>query len=160
VGAGPDRQRLERLARGLGIAEHVIFTGFVSNPFALMRRADVFVSASHAESFGNVIVEAMAAGVPVISTRVPSGPETIISDSETGIFANARDPTDLAAKIASVLSDRRAAQAMAARARAAVARYDVRVVVEQYEDLLERVAAGAAGAAHNRTYTSHRAHRG
>jgi glycosyltransferase involved in cell wall biosynthesis len=157
LSTGPDRQRLERLAGELGVAERVAFTGFVPNPFALMRQADAFVSPSHSESFGNVIVEAMAAGVPVVSTRVPHGPETIIVAGETGLFARAREPEDLAAQVESLLADPARARALAARARAAAARYDVNVVARRYEDLLQRHAGERPATG---KYRSPRAHRG
>jgi glycosyltransferase involved in cell wall biosynthesis len=156
TGTGPDRPRLESLAARLGIAGRVAFTGYVSNPYALMRQADVFVSPSHAESFGNVIIEAMAAGVPVVSTRAPWGPETIITDGHDGILAAVRAPADLAARIGALLADPQAAQAMAARATVSVRRYDVTVVVGLYADLFERTADGARG---NGGYPSPRAHR-
>lgn len=157
LGAGPDRRRLERLAGELGIAGRVAFTGFVANPYALMRQADVFVSPSHAESFGNVLVEAMAAGAPVVSTRVPCGPETIITDGVTGVFARARDPRDLAAKIDSLLADPAAARALAVRARGSIVQYDVDVVVGRYEELLD--AAAGDRSLQNDEYPSARAHR-
>jgi glycosyltransferase involved in cell wall biosynthesis len=156
AGTGPDRPRLEFLAAELGMAGRVSFAGFVSNPYALMRQADVFVSPSHAESFGNVIIEAMAAGVPVVSTRAPCGPETIITDGKDGILAAVRAPEDLAGKIESLLADPHAARAMAARAKVSVSRYDVAVVVELYADLLQRTADRALG---NGGYPSPRAHR-
>jgi glycosyltransferase involved in cell wall biosynthesis len=138
LGSGADLEGLRRRAGELGVAERVAFTGYVANPHALISQADVFVSPSHSESFGNVIIEAMAAGAPVVSTRVPYGPETIITDGETGRFAQPRAPADLAAQVETLLADAAGARAMAGRARAAVRRYDVAVVVPQYEELLER----------------------
>ena len=160
LGTGPDRARIERRAASLGVASRVAFTGFVANPYALMRQADAFVSPSHSESFGNVIVEAMACGVPVVSTRVPCGPETILDDGMTGLFCAARAPADLAAKVEAVLADPGAAATRATRARAAAARYDVGVVVREYEDLLARAAAPrTAGCPAIEEYPSPRAHR-
>jgi glycosyltransferase involved in cell wall biosynthesis len=140
LGDGADRARLEALSNELGIAAHVKFLGFVANPFALMARADLFVSPSHFESFGNVIIEAMAVGAPVVSTRVPAGPESLIADGETGFFARPRDPEDLAAKITMLLDEPAKGQAVVERARAFAARYDVAVIMERYEALLELVA--------------------
>jgi glycosyltransferase involved in cell wall biosynthesis len=145
LGSGPDRIRLERLAGDLGVAERVSFPGYVGNPYALMRQAAVFVSPSHSESFGTVIIEAMAAGAPVVSTRVPAGPETIIDHGVTGLFARPRDPADLAARIESVLGEPAAARALAARGRASAGRFDVGVITERYAELLARTAAGAPG---------------
>jgi len=53
-----------------------------------------------------VIIEATAVGVPIVSTRVPCGPEVIVGEGETGIFANVHDPVDLADKIRRLLDDR------------------------------------------------------
>jgi glycosyltransferase involved in cell wall biosynthesis len=141
VGNGPERHRLESLARDLGVADRVAFSGFLANPYPVMARADVLVSPSHHESFGNVIVEGMALGVPVVSTRVPAGPEWIIDDGRTGIFAEPHNPNDLAKKIDLVLSDRQLAARLVQAASREVARYDVAAIVSRYERLFEDVAS-------------------
>ena len=74
LGQGEQYQRLNTLARQLGIAMDTAFLGFVSNPFAYMARSSVFVLSSTFEGFGNVLVEAMACGTQVVSTDCPSGP--------------------------------------------------------------------------------------
>lgn len=140
LGEGPEQARLEALARELGIADRVAFLGFVQNPHALMARADVFVSPSHAEAFGNAIVEAMAVGTPVVSTRVPAGPEWIIEDRQTGVFAAPRDPDDLAAKIELVLDDPELAAAIASRGRLRAADFEEAEVARRFERLFERLA--------------------
>jgi glycosyltransferase involved in cell wall biosynthesis len=140
LGEGPEGKRLATLAGELRIESRVAFLGFVPNPFALFSKADVFVSASHFEGFGNVLIEAMATGAPVVSTRVPHGPETVIIDGETGIFARSRDSADLAAKIRFLLEHPEERAAISERARAFVRRYDIRAVVPRYEAVL-RVAA-------------------
>jgi glycosyltransferase involved in cell wall biosynthesis len=142
LGEGPDRSRLEALARELGVASRVAFMGFVASPFGLMAQADVVVCASHFESFGNVLIEAMASGVPVVSTRVPYGPETIIVDGQTGVFARPSDPHDLAEKIRFLLDHPEEGVAIATRARSFVRRYDVSAVVPLYEAVLRAAAAG------------------
>jgi len=142
VGEGGDEDRLRRLAADLSVADHVAFTGFAANPFALIAQADVFVSPSHSESFGNVIIEAMAVGTPVVSTRLPHGPVTIVEDGRTGLFCNPRDPEDLAAKVRILLRDPDYARELARHARVDVARFDVSTVVPQYEELVYR-AVGA-----------------
>jgi glycosyltransferase involved in cell wall biosynthesis len=137
LGDGADRARLEALSRKLGVDACVGFPGFVANPFAFMAQADVFVSPSHFESFGNVIIEAMAVGVPVVSTRVPAGPELLIADGETGVFARPGNPEDLAVKITMLLDDPALGRAIAERARRFAASYDVGAIVPRYEELLK-----------------------
>lgn len=105
VGEGPLRQVLEQRVAQLGIAHRVQFLGFHSNPYPLLAAADVFVLSSHYEGFGNVIVEAMACGAPVVSTNCPYGPQDIIRSGENGILVEPNDPTALAQGILRVLDD-------------------------------------------------------
>ena len=84
LGEGEDRADLERLAAELGIAADVAMPGFVKNPFPYMREAAVLVLSSRWEGFGNVLVEAMACGTPVVSTDCPSGPAEILEDGKWG----------------------------------------------------------------------------
>ena len=74
LGEGEERPKLEALIRELDLEEDVSLPGFVDNPYAYMARSAVFVLSSAWEGFGNVLVEAMAVGTPVVSTDCPSGP--------------------------------------------------------------------------------------
>jgi len=105
VGDGDERPRLERVAKQYGIEEDVYFTGFLENPFSLISKAKVFVLPSLTEGFGNVILESMALGVPVISTSCPSGPVEIIKDGESGILVPVKDTDALAQAILRLLTD-------------------------------------------------------
>lgn len=79
IGEGPSRQELQDLARELGIEEHVFFLGFQQNPFRYIAMSSVFVLSSYFEGFPNALVEAMACGLPAVSTDCRSGPREIIS---------------------------------------------------------------------------------
>jgi N-acetylgalactosamine-N,N'-diacetylbacillosaminyl-diphospho-undecaprenol 4-alpha-N-acetylgalactosaminyltransferase len=79
LGDGPEREALIRKAIDLGLGDRVLMPGFAKNPFTLLRRADVFVLPSSAEGFPNSLLEAMAVGVPVISTNCASGPSEILA---------------------------------------------------------------------------------
>jgi glycosyltransferase involved in cell wall biosynthesis len=81
AGEGVERANLQRTAQVCGIANRVVLPGFVSNPYALMRRARAFVLSSSVEGFPNALVEAMAAGAPVIATNCPSGPSEILAEA-------------------------------------------------------------------------------
>jgi glycosyltransferase involved in cell wall biosynthesis len=117
VGEGPERAALEARIRQLGLDDAVRLIGFQQNPYAYMAAADVFVLSSIYEGFGNVIVEAMAAGVPVVATDCPSGPGEIIHDGEDGLLVPPADPAALAAALLRVLDDRALARRLAAAGR-------------------------------------------
>jgi glycosyltransferase involved in cell wall biosynthesis len=99
VGQGDRRGALESLARELDIADVVAFTGFDPNPHRQVARADVFALSSGWEGFGNVLVEALAAGVAVVSTDCPSGPSEILARGRFGALVPVGDSEALAAAI-------------------------------------------------------------
>ena len=79
LGDGSERKRLQEKSRELGIANKVHFVGKVNNPFAFMARSNVFVLASETEGLPNVLIEALACGVPIVSSDCRSGPREILS---------------------------------------------------------------------------------
>ena len=79
LGEGKLRAELEALASTLGIAADVTLLGFVENPYAYMTRAAVCALSSAWEGLGNVVIEALACGCPVVSTDCPSGPAEILA---------------------------------------------------------------------------------
>ncbi|HEY7798640.1 MAG TPA: glycosyltransferase [Hyphomonadaceae bacterium] len=83
LGDGPDRQQLEARIAELGLTGHIRLLGYAKNPFAIISRAELFVSGSHCEGFPNAMAEAMALGLPVIATDCPSGPAEILEEVET-----------------------------------------------------------------------------
>lgn len=83
IGDGPDRSLLESRAAELGLQDRIFLPGYMKNPFAILARAEFYVSASHCEGFPNALAEAMAVGLPSISTDCPSGPAEILAEMET-----------------------------------------------------------------------------
>jgi glycosyltransferase involved in cell wall biosynthesis len=96
LGEGPERARLDGLAGALGVAAEVHFAGFVDNPFAWMSRASLLAVTSLSEGFGNVIVEALACGLPVVSTACAGGPREILGGGRFGRLVPVGDAQALA----------------------------------------------------------------
>jgi glycosyltransferase involved in cell wall biosynthesis len=96
AGDGPGRSGLEALAQSLAIAPRVRFAGFVPDPGSLLARAALFVSASRFEGLGNAMVEALAWGVPVVSTDAPYGPREILAGGALGRLVPVGDAAALA----------------------------------------------------------------
>jgi glycosyltransferase involved in cell wall biosynthesis len=103
LGDGPERGRLEDLARDLGIADDTAFLGYQPNPYKYMAKSTVFALSSRFEGFGLVLAEAMALGVPVISTRCPSGPGEILEHGASGLLVPVGDPGSLASAMISLI---------------------------------------------------------
>jgi glycosyltransferase involved in cell wall biosynthesis len=94
---------LKALPGQLGVAADVDFPGFASNPMAYMARAACFVLASRSEGLGNVLIEALASGCPVVSTDCWGGPREILSDGAYGPLVPVGDDAAMAEAIAAVL---------------------------------------------------------
>lgn len=142
LGDGELRAELEAQAAALGIADAVRFLGFQADPHAFVRAADVFVLSSVLESFGNVIVEAMAVGTPVVATDCRYGPGEIIHDGQDGLLVPPRDPAAIAAAVQRLLDDDALRQRIAQAGRARARDFDANVIAERYGALFERVHAG------------------
>jgi glycosyltransferase involved in cell wall biosynthesis len=96
VGKGEKETLLRSLAAQLGIEDQVIFAGFHSDPSPFYATADLFVLSSDYEGFGNVIVEALSFGLPVVSTDCPSGPSEILGSGTWGRLVPVGDADALA----------------------------------------------------------------
>ena len=105
LGDGPLREELENLAKRLNIYDHVDFLGFLDNPFPIIASSSVFVLSSDFEGFGNVLVEALAVGLPVVSTNCETGPSEILADGKYGLLAATGNPQSISTCIESVLSE-------------------------------------------------------
>ncbi len=104
LGEGPERGRLESLARELGVGERLFLPGRVPDVAAWLRRAAVLVHPARWEGFGLGVLEAMLAGVPVVASDVSSLPE-LVADGQTGVLVRPDDPSALGRGIARALDD-------------------------------------------------------
>jgi len=104
LGEGALRGSLEDLTRSEGLSGRVLMPGFVEDPTPYFRSADIFVLSSDYEAFGNVIVEALACGLPVVATDCPYGPREILDGGRYGDLVSLRDDVALSRAMRSALS--------------------------------------------------------
>ena len=103
VGNGAGRDAILSLAQDLRVADRVILAGFHPDPTPFYKTADLFVLSSDYEGFGNVIVEALACGIPVVSTDCPSGPSEILDSGRFGRLVPVGDAEAMAEAINAAL---------------------------------------------------------
>jgi glycosyltransferase involved in cell wall biosynthesis len=138
LGDGADRDRLQQHAAGKGVTDRVHFLGFQPNPWRFISRAHVFALTSTYEGFGNVLIEAMGCGVPVVATRSP-GTTEIIEDGVNGLLVD-HDPPSVARAIERLIKDATLRERITSRARASVEHYALPRVAERYDAMFQELA--------------------
>jgi glycosyltransferase involved in cell wall biosynthesis len=135
LGEGEQRGALESLSRELRVSRDVDFPGWVQDPFGYMLEADVFVLSSMWEGLPNVLIEALAAGCPVVSTDCPHGPAEILMDGRYGTLVPVGDVHALATGIMAELETPRRVEHQRSRAKD----FSVERVMPQYVAVLTGV---------------------
>jgi len=144
IGDGEQRSFLEKKIRRRGLEGCVRLLGFQQNPFKYMAAADLFVLSSRFEGFGNVIIEAMACGAPVVATDCPFGPGEIIKDGKNGILVAPDSTGALAEGMLRVLTDKELKKRLASGGATRSLDFDAKVITRAYEELFLHVA-GVSG---------------
>ena len=142
LGEGPQRNRLETLARRMGIADNISLPGWVPNPFAYMSRASVFVVSSRREGLSLVLIEALACGCPVVSTDCPSGPAEVLCNGEFGPLVPVGDDAALAAAMEHLVDNPPEGSVLRARAQD----FSVEACAEHYDRLIRKCLRDSASA--------------
>jgi len=139
AGSGPELASLREDSRGLGISNCVQFLGWREDLAALRSRWDLFVLPSLSDGFPLALLEAMAAGLPVVATDVDGIPELVV-EGQTGCLVPPSDPAGLAQKIGQLLADPKRRMAMGAAGRDRVTReFSVDRMVESTADVYSRL---------------------
>lgn len=138
LGTGPLRGDLETLAKKLGVNEQVEFRGFHPEPWLLFAEADCYVLGSRWEGFGHTLVEAMAAGVPVIATNCNFGPREVISDG-AGILVEPENESHIATAILKLINDPPLRAGLVSKGYARVSEFDTSDIVPSFVNLIREV---------------------
>ena len=131
AGEGEERSALEKTITDLGIADDVDLHGYVDNPYAYMAHASVFVLSSAWEGLPTVLIEAMAIGLPVVSTDCPSGPKEILHNGKYGILVPVGDIDAIAQGVIHYLQN----PPMKNNTSDAWSAYELEAVTQQYLDV-------------------------
>ncbi len=117
LGEGEEREKLEEMTGNLGVEKYVSMPGFVDNPYAYMARSKVFVHPAIYEGLGNVLVEAMACGTPVVATNCPTGPAEALDNGRFGRLVPVKNINALAEAIKEAMSSPRNHEELCKRAK-------------------------------------------
>ena len=140
VGDGPERSTAEDLSRELGVCNDILFVGKQEQMEDILAIADIFLLTSEYESFGLAALEAMAAGVPVVSTNA-GGIAEINIDQQTGFLSPVGDVAAMSEHSIRLLKDEKLLSAFRKRAYEQALRFDIHNVIPEYETLYERFLA-------------------
>lgn len=143
VGEGPEHEALAALGRSLGIAERLHLPGTLRAPWRSLRTADIFAVSSDYEGFPNVLLEAMANGLPTVSTDCPAGPAEIIQDGSDGLLVPPRDVAAFAQALEALMADDVYRLSLGARASAVQRRFSDAAVAASWQGLVEDVLDGS-----------------
>lgn len=141
LGEGEERERLERLLRDLDLEDAVSMPGFRANPFKYIRAATAFVMSSDWEGLPMVLIEAMACGAPIISTRYETGAEELVEQGENGLLVPRGDTEALAGAMERVVDDPNLRARLARGAGDRAWQFDNARVVGKYEEVFRDALA-------------------
>jgi len=139
LGTGPDLLNLKKQSMQLGISESVQFLGFQDDPNLFFRQAHLFLLSSHWEGFGNVIVEAMSCGVPVIATDCPFGPGEIITQGKNGVLVPVGCVESMAREAIALLNDPDRREQIAHAGALRALDFTDSVIASKYSSLIRQV---------------------
>lgn len=138
-GVGPLLEPLSGLARDLAPGQ-IHFRGFVNDNYAVLSGADIFVSSSWVEGFGNAIWEALACGVPVVAMECGDAVRALVRNGIDGVIVRGELP-ELAAALESLMRDEGRRSALAARAPEVLTRFPIESALQAWDDLLDDVVS-------------------
>jgi glycosyltransferase involved in cell wall biosynthesis len=135
IGDGPDRDKLQKLARDIGVNDSISFCGAVAEIIPYLQKSDLFVLPSLSEGLSNVLLEAMACSIPIVATRV-GGNIDLIRDGENGILVEPENSNQLSEAMQKILQDKALAKKLGSEARKTVEqRFSLISIADKYISL-------------------------
>jgi glycosyltransferase involved in cell wall biosynthesis len=138
LGQGAEEESIRTRLAARGLEADVVLCGFQANPWRYIARADVFALTSRYEGFGNVLVEAMACGVPVVATG-SAGTRDIVRDGVDGLLVEQHEPAAVASAFERVLTDEALHRRLAAGATSTARRFAVGSIAAEYDRIFGEV---------------------
>ena len=138
-GEGAQRGNLENLRDELGLRERVRFPGLTKEHYKTMAEADIFVLSSRYEGFPNVLGEAMACGLPVVSFDCPSGPSEMIQDGVNGLLVPPENIQELSSSLERLMASVELRNTLGEQARKITESYSLDKIVQSWEELIGEV---------------------
>lgn len=135
-GLGPQRNTLEHLAEQLTPAGRIKICGFTNDPYAVLNNADMFVSTSWVEGFGNSIWEALACGVPVVATEAGPAVRALVRHEVDGLIVTQSGGAALASALEDLMSDEAKRKRFATRAPEVIDRFSMQAALSSWDELL------------------------
>lgn len=145
AGEGPERQALAALATSSGVADRVRLIGRRTDIQRIYAAADVFALPSRYEGFPNVLLEAMAAGLPAVAADCPTGPREIIRDEQNGLLVETENVEALALALSRLITDASLRRRLGAEAARVVETYDADAIQQRWSALIAEVAGSRRG---------------
>jgi GalNAc-alpha-(1->4)-GalNAc-alpha-(1->3)-diNAcBac-PP-undecaprenol alpha-1,4-N-acetyl-D-galactosaminyltransferase len=138
-GEGEQRANLERLRDDLCLQQWVSFPGLVKEPYNIMSRADIFVLSSRFEGFPNVLGEAMACGLPVVSFDCPSGPSEMIRDGVNGLLVPSGNIQEMSSSLERLMTSVELRKSLGEQAKKITETYSLDKIINIWEELIVEV---------------------
>jgi N-acetylgalactosamine-N,N'-diacetylbacillosaminyl-diphospho-undecaprenol 4-alpha-N-acetylgalactosaminyltransferase len=136
IGDGEERNNLISLSKELNVFRRTHFLGWVDNPYKYIKCSNILVCTSETESFGNVIVEAMICGIPVICTKC-GGPEEIIDKNINGFLVDIGDVKKIIEKVNLILNDLELSNKFILNAKEKIKLFDSNKIIKEYKKVLK-----------------------
>lgn len=137
LGVGSLEGELRMLVKDLGLEERVLFLGYKDNPYKYFFRAKLFVLNTRMESFGNVLIEALACGTPVLCSDIDFGPREIVQKHVNGDLFSWNNQNEIGDVIERIVGDEQIYDSFRMNATKSVTRFDIEIILPSWQSLFD-----------------------